>query len=82
MEKIEEKEAIRENLGAKFVKNKKGKWEAVVTKKQDYETPAMRSYTLIISIGQEKLKIKIAVVNIDDNPPVIQANERNCFVEV
>ncbi|XP_033213887.1 LOW QUALITY PROTEIN: cadherin-23-like [Belonocnema kinseyi] len=71
---------MNSNLGAKFEKNEKGNCIVVVTKKQDFETPAMKMYTMTIAIAEETHKIKIAVINNDDNPPVIQPNERNCSV--
>ncbi|XP_051174171.1 protein dachsous-like [Leptopilina boulardi] len=72
-----------ENLGAEFVKNNAEFWEIVITKRQDYETPVMQYYTMIVKINSiiSTYKVRIIVRNIDDNPPVIQANEKYCSIE-
>ncbi|XP_043480675.1 cadherin-23-like isoform X2 [Leptopilina heterotoma] len=81
--KFENSVENNENLGAEFVKNNNGIWEIVITKKQDYETQVMRSYTMtvIIPLIANSYKVRIVVINIDDNAPVIQANEKQCSIE-
>lgn len=71
-------------LGAVLRKNStvSNKWSLWITKKQDYETPLMQTYRFPIIIGQSEYTIALNIMNIDDNPPSIQANERNCSIEV
>ncbi|XP_048489545.1 cadherin-87A-like [Plutella xylostella] len=56
-------------------------WHLVITQKQDYETPIMRSYIFPISVSGEatSARVQLTIVNIDDNPPFIQALDA-CFV--
>ncbi|XP_015604477.1 protocadherin-like wing polarity protein stan isoform X2 [Cephus cinctus] len=69
-------------LGAVFEQNADtGLWEVIITNRQDYETAIMQTYRFHIVIGSEQNKIALNIVNIDDNAPVIQANERSCSVE-
>ncbi|XP_015127857.1 cadherin EGF LAG seven-pass G-type receptor 1 [Diachasma alloeum] len=69
-------------LGAEFRKNEATKkWDLYITKKQDYETPAMRQYRFEVVVGTDRNDVALNIINIDDNPPVIQAVERTCAIE-
>lgn len=69
-------------LGAELRRNATiGKYTLWITKKQDYETPLMQTYRFPIIIESLQRIIALNIQNIDDNPPVIQANERNCKIE-
>ncbi|XP_063995154.1 protocadherin Fat 4-like [Diachasmimorpha longicaudata] len=69
-------------LGAEFQKNDlTNKWGLYITKKQDYETPAMRQYRFEVVIETVINDVALNIMNIDDNPPVIQAVEQTCAIE-
>ncbi|XP_044005260.1 protocadherin Fat 1-like isoform X2 [Aphidius gifuensis] len=68
-------------LGAKLIKNNSNIWNVWINEKQDYETPSMQNYRFSIIIEYETYVIALNIINIDDNAPVIQANERSCEIE-
>ncbi|KAL0831789.1 hypothetical protein ABMA28_001327 [Loxostege sticticalis] len=76
-------EQPREQLGPEFRQEfPDGLWYLVITKRQDYETPNMRNYVFSIQVTGESVIVIVSldIVNIDDNPPVIQLTSA-CLVE-
>ncbi|CAK1543812.1 unnamed protein product [Leptosia nina] len=56
-------------------------WHLIITQRQDFETDTMRTYMFEIEIPGERFIaiVRLQIVNIDDNAPIIQAFE-TCVV--
>nr|QNS31153.1 cadherin [Cnaphalocrocis medinalis] len=61
------------NLGP-VIRRVGNEWHLVVTQRQDFENPIMRDYMFRLNIPGETLSplVSLEIVNIDDNPPIIE----------
>nr|AAM21151.1 cadherin [Manduca sexta] len=51
-----------------------GEWHLIITQRQDYELPGMQQYMFNVRVDGQSLVagVSLAIVNIDDNAPIIQ----------
>ncbi|XP_043281406.1 cadherin-23-like [Venturia canescens] len=69
-------------LGAEFKQdNATKRWSLWINNKQDYEQEEMREYLVPVYVSNQPFLIALHIQNIDDNPPVIQAVEKNCKIK-
>lgn len=69
-------------LGAKIEKNLENRWTLNIGNKQDFENPNQQSYMFTIFADDDQISVQITISDIDDNPPVITVNERECNIPV